>query len=396
MTVRRWILGLGIVLTGMILLLIGIYKWKENLWKVQAIMYPNDIQTDVTLEGYEDGNELLKYMFYQIGEKNLDYALRGCAFQNIAECFCLDYYTEYLNRFENTELIPPSDADSPAYMAITNARLSAGYARALMVIMETLQDASPLELLKIEDDVPESPDGIYYQNIQHVYEILGARSLEEKVIYLKSGERTMELRCTLVRYRKYWKVLFFHSLQDDGIEQIDLRPSSFQNEKGIPVESYKKDVLPCNYYLLNDNNEDNPDILIKRFFVYLQQEDAQSAMSYMDIDGTNQETELLIERLEHQEQMACQIQEFYYRTLLHDREYVRWISKDISERGSELTKALSTTNMLFTQIAQLEEVQNDGHTALYKFYWSYENSWIGANIYLENKNGWKITYIEYV
>lgn len=395
MTVKRWMLGLGTSLIVLLLLVMGIYVRQEEKRTIQPVAYPEKVQTDVTLEGYEESDDLLKYMIYQLGERNLDGALRGCAFQNIAECFCLDYYTEYLDRFENTNLIPPSDADSPAYLPISNARLAVEYAGALEQMMVDLQEGE-LKLLALEEDVPENPDGKYYELRTKVCEILGARSLDEKIVYLQVGDQTKELRCTLVRYRKYWKVLFFHPLEDTGVDVIDLQDSTFSGTDEINLEAYENDILPCNYYLLNNNSEEDPRTLIKRFFLYLQREDARAAMSYMDIYGTEKEAVLSVDWLERQAQAAHKIQEFYYRTLLYDTDYVKWISKDISERGSDFTKALSTTNMLFTQMTRLDEIQNDGQTAEYDFYWIYESVSLGAKVHLENRDGWKITEIEWM
>lgn len=392
MTVKRWILGIGTELIILMLLVMGIYAWTDRERELQPVAYPEEEQTDVTKEGYEESDDLIKYMVCQLGNQNLDRALRGCAFQNVAECFSLNYYTEYLDRFESMELIPPSDADSPAYISITSARLAAEYAQALEQLMSELQ-AEEVRLLKIEEDVPELQDGVYFETRSKVCEILGARSLEEKIVYLQAGERIVEMRWTLVRYRKYWNVLFFHPLQDEGVDVVNIQDSTFSGGDEISVGPYEEDILPCNYYLLNNNCEEDPRTLIKRFFLYLQREDAQSAMSYMDIYGADQEASLSVNLLERQKWAALKIQEFYYMTLLHDEEYVRWISKDISERGSDATKALSTTNMLFTGAEGLYEIQNDGQTAEYDLYWSYEDAWFKGKFFLVNRDGWKITDI---
>lgn len=395
MTVKKWMFGTGLALIALMLLVIGVYVRIENRREIEPVVYPAESESDETMGGYEEENELLEYMIFQLGEKNLDYALRACAFKNVSEYFCLSYYTEYLDRFENMDLIPPADAESPAYLPVANARLAVEYAKTLEQLMADLGNGE-LKLLEIADDVPENPDGKYYELRNRVCEILGARSLAEKIVYLQVGEETKELRCTLIRYRRYWNVLFFHPLQDTGIEVVDLRDSAFPGSGEVDLSSYEKDILPCNYYLLADNREEDPRTLIKRFFLYLQREDSQAAMSYMDIYGTDKEPVLSVEWLDRQAQAAYKIQEFYYRTLLYDTDYVEWISKDISERGSDFTKALSTTNMLFTQLTRLDEIRNDGQTAEYDFYWTYENVALGAKAYLENKDGWKITAIEWL
>ncbi len=387
---EKKILILGISIIVLMFGAIGIYELQEEKKAVEPIRYPDSSQEETELEGYEEEEELISYMVYQIREQNLDLALRGCAFQNISEYFMLEYYIQFLNRFEHLDLIPPADTDSEAYRAIINARLATSYASALEQIMQTIAPKGQVELLGIVEDVPENPDGKYYTDRESICEILGARTLREYIIDLKAGDQRMELRCTLARFKKYWKVLSFHSLKDVGIEVVDLRESKGELTESIALDEYQDDVLPCNYYIINDCREDEIEVLLERFFLYLQREDALSAMSYMDLYDQEEDAINLSQCLARQAEAAKKIQNFYYQTFLYDENYYAWVFRELEHRGGDLAHTLSTTNMLYTSLSNIEEVQNDGAQAVYYLDFMFGSQWFRKEVHLVNKNGWKV------
>lgn len=390
---EKKILILGAAVILLMFGTIGFYEFKESKIAVEPVLYPDTEQEDTELKGYEEAEDLIAYMVYQIQEKNLDLAVRGCAFQNISEYFMLEYYIRFLERFEYLDLIPPSDTDSEAYRAITNARLATVYASALEEIMEKLAFEDQLELVGIVEDVPENPDGKYYTSRESICEILGARTLREYIVYLKVDNQMMELRCTLARFKKYWKVLSFHSLEDIGIEYVDLRKSKEELQETISLEAYKEDVLPCNYFIINNCSEEDIETLLKRFFLYLQREDALSAMAYMDIYEGEAESADLSQLLEKQAEAAKKIQNFYYQTFLYDENYYNWVLRDLDDRGGDLAVTLSTTNMLFSDFSHVWEIQNDGMQATYGLGFGFGNQWFQKEVHLVNKNGWKVVDI---
>lgn len=387
---EKKVLILGISIIFLIFGVIGFYELQEHKKAVEPVLYPDSEQEETDLKGYEEAEELIAYMVYQIQEQNLDLALRGCAFQNISEYFMLEYYIQFLNRFEHLDLIPPADTDSEAYRTITNARLAATYASALEQIMGKVASKGQLELVGIVEDVPANPDGKYYTDRTSICEMLGARTLQEYIVYLKTDNQILELRCTLARFRKYWKVLSFHSLQDVGIEVVDLRESREEPLESISLDRYKEEVLPCNYFIINNCSEENIEVLLERFFLYLQREDALSAMAYLDIYDSEEEITNLSQILSKQAEAAKKIQNFYYQTFLYDENYYAWVFRELENRGGDLANTLSTTNMLYTTLSNIEEVQNDGVQAVYYLDFLFGSQWFRKEVHLINKNGWKV------
>lgn len=383
-------LKLGIAVICLLFCIIGFYEFLEQRRAVEPLAEWEEAR-EATLEGYEEPEELLKYMVYQLQNSRLEAALRGCAIQDLADYFSLDYYIQYLERFEGADLLPPSDTGSPAYQTIAKAELAYDYSTAVRRILKAGQETGQLMLLGIEEDVPENPDGMYYQNRQKVCEILGARSVSEYIVYLGTGTQTYELRCTLARYRRFWKVLTFHLLEDLGIEEVDLRESAENPGAEISLADYSEAVLPQNYDILNDCAEDDIEYLIERFFLYLQREDALSAMAYMDIyrgDGEFDGTGRVFKR---QGEAAANLQKFYYRILLLDEDFYDWIQRDLTARSGELVTQLSTTNMLFTDLKRITEVRNDGTKAVYEVKFLYNNDILTKRVSLYHRdNGWKI------
>lgn len=393
---KKIILALGLAIIFLIFCMIGFYELREKQQKVDPVVDSDEQDETNILDGYEEQEDLIRYMVYQIQNENLEGALRGCAIQDLAEYFTLEAYVRYLSRFEEADLLPPSDAESPAYQAIAKAELAKSYSVVLKKILKIQKKKGTLEFIGLKEDVPENPDGKYYQNQEMVCEILGARSVSEFIIYLSDEDQVYELHCTLARYKKYWKMLMFHGIQDSGIEELDLRVCAEERSEPISLDEYADIVLPRNYDILNDCKEEDPVYMIQRFFLYLQREDALSALSYMDIyrdDGSSYDdgTDTMFRR---QGVAAENLQEFYYRILLLDDTYYDWILRDLDDRSSELVTQLSTTNMLFTNLRWIQEEKNDGEKAVYKVRLLYNYEPLLKRVYLIHRtDGWKIQAI---
>lgn len=389
--------GTGSVLTFIFLLLICSYVLRESKRAVQPVLYPEEPDNKATLEGYEDENELIGYMMYQFQNGNLDYALRGCASQNISEYFLLEDYAKYTLQFPGMRLIPPADTDGKAYIAVSNARLTVSYTAMLEALMDYLGTETKLELISVEDGTPEDADGKYYQRIETFCTILGARSLSEKIIYLRADSDTLKIHCTLIRHKRYWKVLFFHSLEDMPVTFLDIQRETYATEQlPVSLERYAQDILPCNYYILNNCSEEDPETLIERFFLYLQRGDGLSAMSYYNIYEKEDEISISTAFFERQKRCAMEIQEFYYRVLLYDTEQQTWIMRNLEDSSGDLVRNLAIENMLFSKLNQIEEVRNDGDSAEYDVYFSYSGYDFHIKMFLIYKNGWKLEDITWV
>lgn len=387
-------LKLGIAVICLFFLIIGFYELVETRRSIEPLLDLNEKGEAAALDGYEEEEDLLRYIAYQIQNSNLEAALRGCAVQDLADYFSLDYYIRYLDRFEGTELIPPSDTGSPAYKAIAKAELAYDYAMAIREILKFQQKTGKLSLFGIQEDVPDNPDGMYYQNREKVCEILGARSVSEYILYLGTETQMYELRCTLARYKKYWKVLSFHSLNDMGTEEVDLTESTKERGETVSLEEYAEAVLPQNYDIINDCAEEDIEFMLERFFLYLQREDALSAMAYMDIYRNEGDFDGTSRVFRRQGEAAANLQKFYYRILLLDEDYYDWMMRDLTARSGELVTQLSTTNMLFTDLKKITEVKNDGTKAIYEVKFLYNNAILTRRVSLYHRTGgWKIQSI---
>ncbi len=389
---KRRILIWGLIIIGLFFSMIGIYELMEKKQAVDPVVHPDESNVP---EGYEEEEELIQYMVYQIQNNNLEAALRGCAVQELAEYFSMDAYIRHLERFEGTDLLPPSDTESPAYRTIAKAELARRYSAVLKRILKIQEQKGSFEFLGMKEDVPENPDGMYYQIRDMVCEILGSRSVSEIIIYLGDGAQVYELRCTLARYKKYWKLLTFHEIQDSGIKELSLRESEKDYSDPISLAEYQQAVLPQNYDMVTDCKEEDPEYMIRRFFLYLQREDALSALAYMDIyrDGGSYDdgTDTMFKR---QGVAAQNLQAFYYRILFIDDDYYNWIMRDLDDRSAELVTQLSTTNMLFTNLKRIVKEKNDGKEAVYKVKFLYNYKVLTKRVHMIYRtDGWKIQSI---
>ena len=143
-----------------------------------------EMRREETIDGYESPEEVAEYVLYWIHQDDLDFALRGCAIEEIAQNFFLQSYCEVLESFPYTDMLAPSDYESPAYMKINQARMTAVYSDMVEQCIGILGSEVDLEIVSIVSDIPENADGYYYQDIRDVCSIVGARDVRNVVIQM--------------------------------------------------------------------------------------------------------------------------------------------------------------------------------------------------------------------
>lgn len=385
--------SIGIILLCAVLLLYS------NCIALQGVTSPleEEFNQSFSIEGYEEAEEAVAYFLCQIQERNLDSALRVCAVGDIAEYFSMTSYLNYMEEFPGTELIPPSDGENTAYIEISRARLAYDYAVMFEKICDGLLCDDNMEIMDIYVDEPVNPDGMYYQTRDRISEILGCRNVTEVSAFVKTGDQVNQMKFSLARYRKYWKILLFNTLDAYGSQEPYIRVADGKMIEGIPssvLESVKKDILPLNYYIVEGRKADNPEELLADFFVYLQRGDTLSAMSYFDIGEADKNEVVTVHQLEKQNLVARALQIFYYRILLCDSYEFEWAGRHFSDTPEHIPKLLDTSNMIFTDMAGIQLVEDTGNRAVYQIGYMYSRQYFISTLVLINDGGWKIEYME--
>lgn len=390
--IEKEILGAGI---GLILAIVfGLLLYQQHM-VAQNVNPQSEVQAELqegTLEGYEEEEDLIAYMLYQIQNQNLDYALRGCAVQDLAEYFSMTYYIQYTEQYPDLSLIPPADYGSPAYEAISVSRLSWDYTQKLENAFQVLSGLGKLELLDVEEDVPENPDGKYYERQNQICDILGARSIREMKITFQTDRGPMEMKWSLARYKRHWKLLLFNTLAEYQREDMNLTASDMESMKPLETNIKDTDVLPCNYYFVNDCSGKTPEELVNAFLLYLQRQDVWSAMTFYNLYQQIPSTDLTY--FEHQNQAAFEIQNLFYRFFLPTDDMKDWYLRDMKNRAAELMEELSTAQIIYTEFSDFVIVENSEEKVKCGIMYGYNKyyGWIVFN--LVYNNGWKIESIE--
>lgn len=382
----------------MILLLMGgLYKYQKNQDAGEVVAQTETVEQQETLEtisGYEDEAGLIQYMLCQLQNGNLDLALRGCAIQGVADNFNLETYIEYTETYDPLAVLPPSNWESTAYSAISEMRLEGLYAEWLQTAMEELGSAHTVKLYGVEEDVPENPDGKYYENRRTITDILGARSVEEMLIYAEIDGQAKELRWTLTRHGKSWRVLLFTLLDEYGTKTMDIR-STRENLQDMDEISFEtQDVLPVDYGILNANGEETPELTVRKFFRYLMRQDVWSAASYIKVyDGEPHTTEELMRR---QAEIGEQLQAFYYRMFFNDQEKYDWYFRDLAARAGDISEDIRSDKIITMNLNSMQRVSEESDTSV-QIQVGYSYGWKGYSclMTLVNENGWRITNIEW-
>lgn len=395
---ERKIMFIGCLLIAALTGGLVIHQKNVDSQRVEPYHVMEDMARAETIDGYEEQTDLVKYMICQVQNADLDLALRGCAVENLAEYFVLESYLELTDEFKGLEDLPPSETESEAYIGISNARLAGHYTDMIGTCMELFGPGHTVELLYVEEYVPENPDGMYYQLRQKVCEALGCRSISEMRIILRVDGEMRELYWTLVRYRSKWNVLAFHELEEeDGID-VAFRPASLGiSDVGEAIDFGTADILPLNYHLANQNKEETPESLLENLIAYLRREDVWSAMSYFYMYDVDQNLYITPDLLKRQEELARQMQLFYYQLFIQNRNSFEWYQRETSSRGDDLAKALRSEQVVSLSISWIQQTSEivDGHVQYQMAYW-YNGHAYTLNLVLTDVDGWMIESMDWL
>lgn len=380
---------------GVILVLIGSLFLYQRHVDAKNVIPQSEWQAkadEFSVEGYEEEEDLIAYMLWQIQEKNLDYALRGCAVQDLAKYFSMTYYIEYTEQYPDLNLIPPADYGSSAYEAISVSRLSRDYAVKLENAFQMLSKYGNLKLVDAVEDVPENPDGKYYERQDKICEILGSRSIREMLITVRTDQGTIEMRWTLARYKRFWKLLLFNPLEQYQSADMDISMCSEEIMGLLDANVNESDVIACNYYFVNDCSEESPEELLNRFFLYLQKQDVWSAMTYYELYDQKPSADMTY--FERQSQAAVEIQNLFYHMFMPDENMKAWYLRDMDDRADQLVEELSTAQMIYSNFENFEILESSENKTKCRMVYVYNNrcEWINFNLIYDN--GWKIESME--
>ena len=349
-----------------------------------------------TISGYEEPEGLVTYMLSRLQQEDLDLALRGCAIPKLAENFNLEEYITYTETYDPLAVLPPTNWDSTAYIAISKMRMAGYYTQWLQKCIEQLGSVHEVKLLDIVEDIPENPDGMYYERRNSICDILGSRSIREMLIHVEVDGQVKELRWTLVRYGKYWSVLLFTSLDGYGSDIPDIRDCGEGAGDWKVQELVCEEILPVNYGILNANGEKTPEDTISRFFKYLMRQDVWSAASYVKVYEQGEKLHTTADLINRETSLAEQIQAFYYRLFFQDQNKYEWYFRALDTRGGDIVEDLRSDKIITMSlgdaypISEVSEERVDYQVTYYYGWFPY-----GCIMHMINENGWRIESIEW-
>ncbi len=391
---KRIIDHIGIIILMILIGGILIYENEFALKEAETPYMERDVEGSV--DGYEDPVDTLAYLLFHIQNENLDYALRCCAVADLAEYFDMASYLSFVEEFSGTDFIPPSDEKSGAYWQISVSRLAYDYAVQLDMCMEELVRGHDFEVYEIVSNEPDEPDGRYYERMENISTILGARDVCEMMVYGELDGTPVELRFSLARYKRYWKVLSFSTLAYYESRKPDIRISrkDLSNENVMDLERMAEDVLPQNYNLIYSHGEEDAEELVSNFFLYLQRGDTISAMTYFDMGPSEGEIPVTLETLEHQKKVAEWMQDFYYRIFLYDDYDMAWAARHFLDEPGHIPEELYFRNMVFVDFTVIEMTEETENDCSYTVQYWYDGQRFTNVLTLSYTDKWRIINIE--
>lgn len=362
----------------------------------QAVQMPLEENSgEYTVGGFETPEEAVTYLLYHMNQDHLDAALRVCAVSDIAEYFNMTLFLQYTQQYGGVNLVLPSELENDAYIEISRMRFAYDYAQLIEQYRSFfLNDTTP-EVLRVMVSEPEQKDGIYYQQIESIGDILGARDICEVSALVGTNDRIQELRFSLAKYKKYWKVFLFSPMDNWQSDQPWIQDVTELTDRNTlqPVETEQMVdvILPVNYYVLGSRSENTIKDLTDNFFFYLQRGDVVSAMSYLT--PTDLREMPLLTKLERQANVAARIQQMYYEMFLYDTSKLEWAGRHYEDAPETIPDLLDLENMIYASYTGVNVLYDDGTTAQTQGGFNYGWGWYGMILNLVNNNGWTISSV---
>lgn len=361
---QKLILALILMFGISIALFLG-HRVGVAMGNVPETVLTEEMKREASVDGYETPEEVVEYVMYWIHQGDLDYALRGCAIEEVAEYFSLQAYTEIMERYDGTAMLAPSDEGSSRYQVINEMRMTELYSDMIEQCIGTIGDGYDMQVLNIYSDIPEDADGYYYQAIRDICSIAGARDACNVVINMEVNGVLRQMTVTAARYRSDWKVLQFSEYSNYGytepqiIELVDdVQASALPYEWEEMVEH----VLPLNYKVLCDNSEETVEELLQKWYMFIRRDEMYMALTYFDIydpDTVIYPDSILFSR---QAEAALQVQEALYKLLMYDQHSVNWMEQNPKDEAGNLVAMLETKYIFKGGLELVETLEeSDGY-----------------------------------
>lgn len=358
---------------------------------VKAVEDPVVIEEEGELRGYEEPVEAVSYLMANIKKGDLEPALRVCAIEDISEYADLVEYLSYTKDFQGAKMIPM--VDSEVYYEITKIRLASDYGHMIQKCIKRLSQDKTLEIKDISIIEPENPDGKYFQRLEQISNILGARDVCECTVSMEVNGKPVELHLSLAKYKRFWKVILFAPMEQYKNEEPDIRAvdrgAETEEDTFMDLSSYLEDQLPLNYTLLNSRSGDSATEMLSDCWIYFQRGDILSALTYFDLGTGEQGPEFSLDFLDRQKKAAMQLQDFYYQMLLC-RADLEWAKRHYEDTPEYIWNFLKIRNMQYVRVRSLEEVESEEGYITYLIKYSYDGKGFSRHLLLSNDNGWKL------
>ena len=377
--------------------ILGGYQLYTMVTEGKPTVQTAEMRRKETVDGYESPEEVVEYVLYWIHQDDLDLALRGCAIEETAQNFLLQSYCEVMESFPYTDMLAPADYESPAYMKINQARMTAAYSDKVEQCIGILGSGADLEIISISSDIPEDADGYYYQDIRDICSIVGARDACNVVIQMIVDGVPRQMTVTAARFKSRWKIIQFSEYSNYNYTEpqiTEYAEVSGAAELPIPWEDMQDQILPCNYLIAGDESEEDPEKLIRKWFVYLQRGDIWKALSYCNLYSTDEEWYPDSVFFSRQSAAAAALQKIYYDLLLSDANQMSWIYQNVKSEAVNLVSLLNASNMVYASLNGMQVLEAGEDYVKYQVNYSYDWKGFSRVLTLKYEDGWKIEGIE--
>lgn len=409
--IKHYPIVIGLFCVFLVMMLVLAIKLYDKSSTVDATIVTEDLSRPATSEGFQTGEDIIKYMISAIKENDLDKALRGFPIDERILGINSEKIINQEAAFSKSSNYPPSSTYGQ-YIPLASSEMTGNYAEMFEEVKNSVE-WSQTEILDIRILRPkEQFTNEYKKTMSEQCENWGAEVMCEMVVELKNSDGVYILPVTIIRYYDSWKVFDFRAslfdnkteimweINEDEFEDLtdpvseeevwrSFEEDSEDTQEQKASESPETQLLPPNYFVVNQQYGDTPEDTIEKFSMYLEKEDTTAVLCYGYMEQENPDANLS-DVLMKQQDFAEQVVSFYYGLLCEELSGEEKSLDELGMTGNEIVGELNPENIPYMDLVKIVSLNENEYLAVY--FYGREYYVAGFTLHYTDQ-GWQIESI---
>ena len=410
--IKKYPVLLGLVAVFLLILMIMGYKYRTARQYTEPTVVTKELSRENTIEGFEEPEDIVKYVFSALKKDDLDMGLRAFPIDEKMLNMDTGKILDSLETFSTNNTYMTSQWKT--YAPLSSVELTQDYAEEFLEIQKALEGKA----FTVEGVFAVFPEkqltSEYRKSMRENCEKWGADAGAEVFAEIEAEGKNYIVGITLLKYYNFWKIDSFSSslLEQTGYHGIievtekeaqkiqnkqlekklwqDLENDDKKNSNEKKVKNPENEMLVPNYFVLNSSYGKTPEDVIGKFVLSIQKHDIMTLMTYFEI--YEELPENIEDVLIRQGVVGREVQSFYYYLLGNEFASLKEIKlENLGMTGSEIVKKSNPEEVFYLDLVGTCKINDNQYIGIYYFNGTH---YISGFTLLENKQGWKIQSLD--